>query len=94
MSSSWLEELEARLEQQLEGFLRSNPQQEELLREQTARDRQRRLLEERLQLRQQAEEHVQVRAASKPVPVAVLAVPVSPQRPAKETEKTPSKRHG
>lgn len=56
MSSSWLEELEARLDQQLEGFLRSNPQQEQLLREQSARDRQRQLLEERRQLRRQAEE--------------------------------------
>ncbi|MEA5411236.1 hypothetical protein VB737_05590, partial [Synechococcus sp. BA-120 BA3] len=54
--SSWLEELEARLDQQLEGFLRTNPQQEELLREQAARDRQRQLLAERLRLRQQAEE--------------------------------------
>ncbi len=56
MSANWLEELEARLEQQLEGFLRSNPQQEALLNEQQARDRQRDLLAERLQLRQQAEE--------------------------------------
>ena len=54
--SSWLEELEARLEQQLEGFLRTNPQQEELLRGQAARDRQRQLLAERGRLRQQAEE--------------------------------------
>lgn len=56
MSSSWLEELEARLDQQLEGFLRTNPQQEELLREQAARDRQRQLLAERVRLRQQAQE--------------------------------------
>lgn len=54
--SSWLEELEARLEQQLEGFLRTNPQQEELLWGQAARDRQRQLLAERVRLRQQAEE--------------------------------------
>ncbi len=54
--SSWLEELEARLDQQLEGFLRTNPQQEELLRGQAARDRQRQLLAERVRLRQQAEE--------------------------------------
>ena len=53
--NSWLEELEARLDQQLEGFLRTNPQQEELLREQAARDRQRQLLAERVRLRQQAE---------------------------------------
>ena len=54
--SSWLEELEARLDQQLEGFLRTNPQQEELLRGQAARDRQKQLLAERVRLRQQAEE--------------------------------------
>ncbi|KEF41177.1 MAG: hypothetical protein ER33_12820 [Cyanobium sp. CACIAM 14] len=59
MSSNWLEELEARLERQLEGFLRTNPQQEELLREQEARDRQQRLLAERGRLRQQAEEQRQ-----------------------------------
>jgi hercynine metabolism protein len=55
MSSSWLEELEARLEQQLESFLQANPQQETLLAEQEARDRQERLRRERLRLRQEAE---------------------------------------
>jgi hercynine metabolism protein len=55
MSGSWLEELEARLEQRLEAFLHSNPQQEALLGEQEARDRQERLRRERLQLRQEAE---------------------------------------
>ncbi|WP_216901776.1 hercynine metabolism protein [Synechococcus sp. CCY 9618] len=59
MSNSWLEELEARLEQQLEGFLRTNPQQEELLREQEGRERQQRLLGERVRLRQQAEDQRQ-----------------------------------
>jgi hercynine metabolism protein len=59
MSGSWLDELEARLEQQLEGFLRTNPQQEELLREQEARDRQQGLLAERGRLRQQAEDQRQ-----------------------------------
>ena len=53
--SSWLEELEARLNQQLESFLRANPQQEALLEEQAQRDRQQRLLHERLKLRQEAE---------------------------------------
>jgi hercynine metabolism protein len=57
--NSWLEELEARLDQQLESFLRTNPQQEELLRGQAARDRQRQLLAERVRLRQQAEEQRQ-----------------------------------
>jgi len=52
---SWLEELEARLNQQLESFLRANPQQEALLAEQAQRDRQQRLLHERLKLRQEAE---------------------------------------
>jgi hercynine metabolism protein len=54
-SSSWLEELEARLEQRLQAFLRANPQQEALLAEQEQRERQQRLLEERLRLRQEAE---------------------------------------
>ena len=54
-SGSWLEELEARLNQQLESFLRANPQQEALLAEQAQRDRQQRLLHERLKLRQEAE---------------------------------------
>ena len=52
---SWLEELEARLNQQLESFLRTNPQQEALLAEQDQRDRQQRLLSRRLKLRQEAE---------------------------------------
>jgi hercynine metabolism protein len=52
---SWLDELEARLNQQLESFLRANPQQEALLAEQDQRDRQQRLLNERLKLRQEAE---------------------------------------
>jgi hercynine metabolism protein len=54
-SSSWLDQLEARLEQQLESFLRTNPQQEALLAEQEQRDRQQRLLGQRLKLRQEAE---------------------------------------
>jgi hercynine metabolism protein len=55
MSRSWLDELEAQLEEQLEGFLRANPRQEELLAEQEARDRQLSLRQERLVLQQQAE---------------------------------------
>jgi len=55
MSNSWLEELETRLEQQLEAFLQANPQQEDLLAAQEARDRQERLRRERLRLRQEAE---------------------------------------
>ena len=52
---SWLEELEARLEQQLEAFLASNPAQDALLREQEARERQARLIGRRRQLQQEAE---------------------------------------
>jgi hercynine metabolism protein len=52
---SWLEELETQLEQRLESFLRANPQQEALLAEQEQRERQQRLLAERLRLRQEAE---------------------------------------
>jgi hercynine metabolism protein len=53
--SNWLEELEAQLEQRLESFLRTNPQQEALLAEQEQRDKQQRLLGQRLKLRQEAE---------------------------------------
>lgn len=51
----WVEELEARLERQLEAFLSSNPEQEALLAEQENRDRQERLNRLRLRLRQDAE---------------------------------------
>ena len=56
---SWLDELEARLEQQLEVFLRANPAQEVLLEEQEARDRQARLVGQRRQLQQQVEQERQ-----------------------------------
>ena len=55
MAASWLDELEARLEQRLESFLRANPAQEALLAEQEARDRQDWLRGQRLDLQQQAE---------------------------------------
>lgn len=54
-SGNWLDQLEARLEQTLEGFLRANPQQETLLAEQAARDRQQQLRRDRLSLRSEAE---------------------------------------
>lgn len=54
-SSNWLEELEARLDKQLESFLKSNPQQEALLAEQQARERQQSLRSQRLDLKQEAE---------------------------------------
>lgn len=53
---SWLEELEARLEQQLEAFLANNPAQDALLREQDARDRQARLIGRRRQLQLDADQ--------------------------------------
>ena len=56
---SWLDELEARLEQQLEGFLRANPAQEARLEEQGARDRQAHLVGQRRQLQRQAEQERQ-----------------------------------
>lgn len=52
---SWLDDLEARLENQLEDFLRTNPDQEALLAEQERRDRQEALRRQRLQLQEEAE---------------------------------------
>ena len=52
---SWLEELEAKLEQQLEVFLRSNPYQQELMAEQQAQDQWQRLLSQRQVLQAEAE---------------------------------------
>ena len=40
--ADWLDQLEAKLEQTLEAFLRANPAQQELLQEQEQRDRQQR----------------------------------------------------
>jgi hercynine metabolism protein len=54
-SGNWLDELETRLNQTLEGFLKANPQQEALLEEQSARDRQQRLRRDRLTLTTEAE---------------------------------------
>lgn len=56
---SWLDELEAQLDQQLESFLRANPAQEALLEEQEARDRQAQLVGQRRQLQRQAEQERQ-----------------------------------
>lgn len=53
---SWLDELEIRLEQQLEAFLASNPAQDARLREQEARDRQARLIGRRRQLQGEADQ--------------------------------------
>lgn len=54
-SGNWLDQLEARLEQTLEGFLQANPQQESLLAEQEARERQQQLRRDRLALKAEAE---------------------------------------
>ncbi|MCT0225020.1 hercynine metabolism protein [Synechococcus sp. CS-1328] len=59
MASSWFEELEARLEQQLEAFLQANPEQDALLAEQEARDRQLELQTRRRSLQGQAEQRRQ-----------------------------------
>ena len=56
---SWLDELEARLDQQLAAFLTANPSQEALLGEQEALDRQARLVGQRRQLQRQAEQERQ-----------------------------------
>lgn len=56
---SWLDELEARLDQQLAAFLAANPSQEALLEEQGARDHQARLVGQRRQLQRQAEQERQ-----------------------------------
>ena len=51
-AADWLEQLEARLEQQLEAFLRANPAQEALLQEQERLERKQR--QKRLQLQAEA----------------------------------------
>lgn len=52
---SWLDDLEARLESQLEQFLADNPDQEALLQDQEDRDRRSELQAERRNLQSQAE---------------------------------------
>jgi hercynine metabolism protein len=54
-SGNWLDQLEARLDETLEGFLQANPQQEALLAEQAARERQQRLRRDRVTLKTEAE---------------------------------------
>ena len=58
-SGDWLEQLEARLERQLEAFLAANPAQQALLQEQEARDRQAQLVGERSRLQRLAEQRRQ-----------------------------------
>lgn len=52
---SWLDDLEARLDSQLQDFLRTNPAQEALLAEQERRERLEALRRQRLQLQEEAE---------------------------------------
>jgi hercynine metabolism protein len=54
-AGNWLDQLEARLDATLEGFLKANPQQEALLSQQEARERQQRLRRDRLTLKTEAE---------------------------------------
>ncbi|MEI6030726.1 MAG: hercynine metabolism protein [Synechococcaceae cyanobacterium ELA739] len=56
---SWLDDLESRLDSQLEAFLRSSPAQEALLAEQERQDRLSQLRRQRLELQQQAEQQRQ-----------------------------------
>ena len=58
-AGDWVEQLEARLERQLEAFLAANPAQQALLQEQEARDRQAQLVGERSRLQRQAEQQRQ-----------------------------------
>lgn len=58
-AGDWLEQLEARLERELEAFLAANPSQQALLQEQEARDRQAQLVGERSRLQRQAEQQRQ-----------------------------------
>ncbi|MEB3296309.1 MAG: hercynine metabolism protein [Cyanobacteriota bacterium] len=59
VAGDWLEQLEARLEQQLEAFLAANPAQRALLDDQQARESQANLERERRWLQDQAKQHRQ-----------------------------------
>ena len=56
MSPTWLDQLERNLEERLDAFLRSNPDQDRLLQEQHLQDRQRTLSSRRDQMQLQAKE--------------------------------------
>ena len=56
MSPTWLDQLERNLEERLDAFLRSNPDQDRLLQEQHLQDRQRTLSSRRDQMQLQARE--------------------------------------
>ncbi len=55
-ASDWFSRLEQQLEQQLESFLRANPEQEQLLHQQEHKERQQRLRRRRLELQTSAEQ--------------------------------------
>lgn len=55
MSGSWYEQLEAQLEQQLEAFLSSRPEQRQLLVEEEQRERQQRLKRRQLEVQAEAD---------------------------------------
>jgi hercynine metabolism protein len=61
-AADWLEQLEARLEQQLEAFLRANPAQEALLNEQERREQQQRQRQQLLQAEALRSELLQIAA--------------------------------
>ena len=54
---TWLDQLELELDQRLAAFLRSNPVQEQLFRDQHQRDRIQALMRQRQQLSEEATEH-------------------------------------
>lgn len=56
MAPSWLDQLERNLEERLNAFLRANPDQDRLLREQHLQDRQRDLSRRRDQMQSQAKD--------------------------------------
>jgi len=56
---TWFDDLEARLNQQLEAFLQANPAQQTRLEQQEARERQQLLSDQRRQLQLQAEQQRQ-----------------------------------
>ena len=58
MSPTWLDQLERNLEERLDAFLRSNPDQDRMLREQHLQDRQRDLSSRRDQMQIQAKEEL------------------------------------
>jgi hercynine metabolism protein len=57
--ANWFDDLEARLNQQLEAFLQANPAQQARLEQQEAQELQQRLGQQRLRLQQQAQQQRQ-----------------------------------